>query len=405
MSRSGRRVAYFDCVSGASGDMLLAALIDAGAPLEPIERALGTLPLSGWSLATEPAQRGALRALRVRVRTGDDPTDAHSLADLEATVAAGDLPPGVAGQARAVFQRLAQAEGAVHGTEPATAALHAVGAADAMIDVVGVLSALALLEVGAVYASALPLAGAGQVESGHGPVPLPSPATLELLRGAGAPLRAADPRDQAELVTPTAAALLAELACFERPPMRIERVGVGAGARQLPHRSNVLRVWLGAADAALEPAGVETRAVVVLETTVDDMTAEQVAFARERIAAAGALDVWVTSVAMKKGRSGLQVTVIARPDQEGALAQILLRETSTLGVRVREERRYEAQRESLQFESSLGPVELKRKRLPGEAPQLTPEFEACRRLAERHNLPIAEVYALVLREAAGRLAE
>ena len=185
--------------------------------------------------------------------------------------------------------------------------------------------------------------------------------------------------------------------------MRVDRIGIGAGRRELPHRPNLLRVWLG--EHAAVPAAVEARAIVVLETAVDDMTAEQIAFARERLHTAGALDVWMTGVAMKKGRSGLQLTVIARPNQESALVQTLLRETSTLGVRVRDERRYEADRESLRLESSLGSVELKRKRLPGAPSQIAPEFESCRRLAEQHGLPIAEVYARVQGEAAAQFPD
>jgi len=400
VSGAGDRIAYLDCASGASGDMLLGALLDAGAPLDSIERALRSLPLPVWSLAIENTRRGALRALRARVEVPSDAAQPRTFTDVKALLAAGDLPSGVAARAGAVFGRLVDAEARAHGTDPATTVLHAVGATDAIIDVVGVLSALTLLNVEVVYASPLPLAVEGQAQSGHGPVPLPAPATLELLRGAGAPLRGADPRDKAELVTPTAAALLAEVARFERPAMRIDQIGIGAGARDLPHRPNVLRVWLGSRDATAGAAGVDVRAVVVLETTVDDMSAEQVAFARDRISAAGALDVWITSAAMKKARSGLQFTVIARPHQEGALAEALLRETSTLGVRVRDERRYEVARDTFQFESSLGTAEVKHKRLPGSAVQISPEFEACRRLAEQHDLPITDVYALVQREAA-----
>ena len=403
MSVARERIAYFDCVGGASGDMLLAALIDAGAPLESIQEALRSLPIQGWSLTTAPARRGALRALRVCVNSDTEPGDGRTLADIEALLVSGALPSDVATRALEVFRRLAHAEACAHGTAPEATPLHAVGATDAIVDVVGVITALALLEVGSVYASPVPLAATGQSQSGHGPVPLPAPATLELLRSVAAPLRAADPRDDAELVTPTGAVLLAEFARFERPAMRVDRIGIGAGRRELPHRPNVLRVWLGERAAAV--AAVEARAIVVLETTVDDMTAEQIAFARERLHTAGALDVWMTGVAMKKGRSGLQLTVVARPNQESALVQTLLRETSTLGVRVRDERRYEADRESLRFESSLGSVDLKRKRLPGTPPQIAPEFESCRRLAEQHGLPIAEVYARVQGEAAAQFPD
>ncbi len=396
------RLVYFDCVSGVSGDMLLGALVDAGAPLAEIEAVLRTLPLSGWSLRAEAVQRGGLRALRVHVDCGEGPPEPERrLAQIEQIVRERSLPAGVADRASAVFRRLAEAEAWAHGSEAETVAFHAVGAADAIVDVVGVLAALRLLDIEAVYASALPLAAMGETESGHGPAPLPAQATLELLRAAGAPLRAAAGADHWELVTPTGAALVAELARFERPALRLERIGMGAGARELPHRPNVLRVWLG--EAIDVDAGAGVRPVTVLETTLDDMTAEQVAFARDRIVAGGALDVWITATQMKKGRAGLHLTVIGRPEDEGVLARLLLRETSTLGVRVRDERRYEAERESRRFESSLGSVAVKLKRLPGEPPQVAPEFESCRALAERHRLPIARVFALVQREAEERL--
>lgn len=401
------RLLYLDCVSGVSGDMLFAALVDAGASLSTIEAALQSLPLPGWRLREETVQRGGLRARRLCVELEQpQPEPPRRLAEVEAILTQGALPEEVVRQARSVFGRLAAAEARAHGSTVEAVPFHAVGATDAIIDVVGVLVALRALEVQAVYASPVPLAAGGVTESGHGPAPLPAQATLELLRSVAAPVRAADPCDQWELVTPTGAALLAELAAFRRPALALVQVGVGAGARDLPHRPNVLRAWLGAALAEpsqREPA-IALRPIVVLETTIDDMPAEQVAYVRDQILAAGARDVWLSAVQMKKGRTGLQITVIAQPDQEAAVAHLLLRESTTLGVRVRDERRYEADRETRTFESSLGPVQVKVKRLPGEPPRIAPEFEACRQIAERRRLPITTVFERIQREAAERLA-
>lgn len=403
------RLLYLDCVSGVSGDMLLAALVDAGVSLSTIEAALQSLPLPGWRLREETVQRGGLRARRLCVELEQPPPEPpRHLAEVEAILAQGALPEEVVRQARSVFGRLAAAEARAHGSTLQAVPFHAVGATDAIIDVIGVLVALRALEVQAVYASPVPLAAGGVTESGHGPAPLPAQATLELLRSVAAPVRAADPCDQWELVTPTGAALLAELAVFRRPALQLMQVGVGAGARDLPHRPNVLRAWLGAALAAGEPSpcqpAIALRSIVVLETTIDDMPAEQVAYVRDQILTAGARDVWLSAVQMKKGRTGLQITVIAQPDEEAAIAHLLLRESTTLGVRVRDERRYEADRETLMFESSLGPVQVKVKRLPGDPPRIAPEFEACRQIAERRRLPITTVFERIQREAAEHLA-
>ena len=197
---------------------------------------------------------------------------------------------------------------------------------------------------------------------------------------------------------------MAELATFTRPAMRLDRIGIGAGGRDPAELPNVLRAWLGEAVdvTAGAPTGVQVGRVVVLETTVDDMTPEQLSYAMERVRSAGALDVWAHAVSMKKARSGVQITAIARPESEPALAGALLRETSTLGVRVHEERRYEADRAEREIETPLGSARVKVKQLPGEPLSFAPEFEDCAALAREHARPIAEVFALV--EAAARQA-
>jgi hypothetical protein len=293
-----------------------------------------------------------------------------------------------------VFRALGEVEAKVHGSSVEAVELHEVGAVDAMVDVTGCVVGLRLLGIEAVYASPLPL-GHGEGRGSHGALPLPAPATLELVARAGAPIVEGEgPRG--ELVTPTGAALLTALGRFERPAMRVESVGYGAGGRDPEGRPNVLRVWLGES----EPAGKRMR---LLETNVDDMTPELLAYTQEVLMAAGAADAWFTPIQMKKGRPATMLSVLCQEALESTLVSVLLRETSTLGVRVRDVSRYEAERDVLEFESSLGPAAVKVKRLPGEAPRVAPEYEVCRRIAQERGLPLAEVYRIVAAEAAAQL--
>ena len=296
-----------------------------------------------------------------------------------------------------VFQRLAEAEAKVHGETVETVHLHDVGAIDAIVDVMGTVAGLRLLEVEALGSSALPV-GSGSVEGPHGTLPVPAPATLELLARAKAPVRAAN-GGRGELVTPTGAAIVTALAKFERPEMTLERAGYGAGSREIAGRPNVLRLWVG------EAVTSATRPMLLIETNIDDMTGELLAYARDRLLEAGAADVWFTSIQMKKGRPGVMLSVICTEAEEEAVARLLLRETSTLGVRVRPIQRWEAEREVIEFESSLGSAAVKVKHIPGEPPRVAPEYEACKRIAEVTGLPLADVYRVVEAEGEARIAE
>ncbi len=397
------RIAYLDCFSGVSGDMLLGALLDAGLPLEELRGELAKLPLDGYGLSSRPVQRAGLAATQamVEVREEQPPRTLRDVLDL---IEGASLPASDREQATAVFQRLAEAEATVHGETVETVHLHDVGAVDAVVDVMGTVIGLRLLGVEQVYASALPL-GKGEVEGRHGRLPLPAPATLELLARAGAPLAAAAGEPAGELVTPTGAAIVTTLARFERPEMTLERIGYGAGSRDPEGRPNVLRLWLGEGvhSAALRTGPSAPKPMLLIETNIDDMTAEMLAYVQEKLMASGAADAWFTSIQMKKGRPGVMLSVICSEAVEETMARLLLRETSTLGVRVRAVHRWEAEREALAFESSLGPAAAKVKRLPGEPPRLAPEYEACRGLAERSGLPLAEVYRIVQAEGEAEL--
>jgi uncharacterized protein (TIGR00299 family) protein len=389
------RVAYLDPFSGVSGDMVLGALVDAGLSVDALRDAVATVPVRGYTLGAEKVKRTGIAATRVTVEVSDE-QPARTLGEILGIIGDSALPGSDKEQASAVFRRLAEAEAKVHGETAESVHLHDVGAVDAIVDIVGAVAGLRLLGVDDLYCGALPL-GSGQVSGPHGTLPVPAPATLELIARASAPTRAVD--GAGELVTPTGAALVMTLARFERPEMRIEQVGYGAGSRDPEDRPNVLRLWIG--DAVVT---AEKRQMVVLETNIDDMTPEMLGYALEKVLAEGAADAWFTPIQMKKNRPAVMLSVICSEPEEERVARTLLRETSTLGVRVRPVGRWEAEREVIEFTSSLGPATVKVKRLPGEPPGFAPEYEACRRLAEASGLPLAEVYRVVQTEAESQLA-
>jgi len=394
---------YFDCFSGISGDMALGALLDAGLSLDALRAELAKLQLDGWSVDTERGMRRYLSGTRALVHAPEQATHRH-LSDVQSIIDASALAPALKQRAIQVFTLLAEAEGQVHGIPAGQVHFHEVGALDAIIDIVGVVAGLALLGIEEVYASALPL-GTGWTRAAHGALPLPAPAVLALLAGAHAPTISDD--TPFELVTPTGAALLAGLAEFRRPPMRITRVGYGLGARDL-ERPNVLRVWLGTTDR--EPSA-ENRAPgadnsqfsilnsqfpILLETNIDDQPAEQLAYAIEQLLALGALDAWLTPIQMKKGRAATLLSALVPAELEAAAVALLMRETSTLGLRRRAIERHVAEREIVAVATPLGPVRVKRKRWQGQEMGASPEYEDCARLAREHGLPLREVYALAL---------
>jgi uncharacterized protein (TIGR00299 family) protein len=388
------RLAYLDCFSGVSGDMLLGAIIDCGVSVGDLRGELAKLRLDGYNLSATRVTRSGLAATQAVVEVAGAPAP-RTLGDVLGVIDQSSLPHEDREKAARIFQRLAEAEAKVHGETVEAVHLHDVGAVDAIVDVMGTLAGLRLLDVHEVFASPLP-AGAGAVDGPHGKLPVPAPATLELLSRANAPLRPADGAS-GELVTPTGAAILTIVGRFERPAMTLERAGYGAGSREIEGRPNVLRIWLG------ERTERGVRQMVLIETNIDDMTGEMLGYARDKLLHAGAADVWFTSIQMKKGRPGVALSVICGEAQEEEIARLLLRETSTLGVRVRPVHRWEAERELLAFESSLGPASVKVKRLAGEPPTIAPEYEACKRLAEATGLPLAEVYRIVQAEVVSTL--
>jgi len=377
------RIAYFDCFSGASGDMCLAALVSAGWPSEALIALPARLRLEGVTITVGEARRGPFVATRVEVRAEGRQPHRH-LRHVAAMIEAAELDAGVKAQALTVFERLADAEAEVHGSTREQVHFHEVGAVDALVDVVGTLEGLRSLGVAEVYASPLRL-GRGAVRSEHGLIPVPAPATTLLLRGVPVEM----PDIEAELVTPTGAALLTTLVRHwsGEPAFRLERVGTGAGGRDLKEQPNVLRVLIGEAD----PVAPGIRQVAVLETALDDDNPQFVAALLPRLLEQGARDAMVVPTIMKKGRPGMWLVVVAEPRDAAALALTVMRETSTLGVRTRLERRYEVERRTAEVETPFGRIALRIATLPGGEERAAPEFESVRAAAERAGRPLREV--------------
>jgi len=380
-------IIYVDAFSGASGDMLLGALLDAGLPEPALREVLARLPVGGYELQVRREKRGALVGTRAEVRLAAAEHHHRRLADIEKIIAGAGLPGRAAEWATAIFRRLAEAEAKVHGTTPAEVLFHEVGAVDSIVDIVGVAAGLAILGVERIEASPLPM-GSGYVETAHGRLPVPAPAVVELARGV--PTRECP--EPGELVTPTGAAILVTLA--ERfgpmPPMVVEAVGYGAGARQGERVPNLLRVVLGRPVAEADAA--EADEVWQLEANLDDASGETLGAAAQALFAAGALDVWLTPVTMKKGRPGVVLGCLADDAALEAVEAAVFRGTTTFGLRRWRVRRTKLAREHVQVATAFGPVRIKVGRRGGRVVTAMPEYEDCLRLAEAKGLAFREVY-------------
>jgi len=379
------KLAYFDCPSGAAGDMILGALVDAGCPLERLRSGLAGLDVRGFELTASEVRRAGFRGVKIDVGLEPRGHPPRRLPDILALIEKSRLSPWVKEQGSRIFRRLAEAEGRAHGQPPHEVELHDVGAVDAIVDVLGSCIGLEALAIGAVHVSPFPV-GRGTAPGPHGPIPVPAPATLELLKGAPV----FDNGIPGELVTPTGAAILSTLAegMGGLPPMRLQAVGLGAGARELPI-PNLLRLLVGESDAPLGDEAVESLAIV--ETTLDDMNPQLFEPLMERLLEAGAVDVYLTPVIMKRSRPGVVLTVSCPPDMTSTLTDLIFQETTTLGIRWREQRRIRLARELRRLSTSHGPVTFKVARRGGRVVQVSPEFEEVRRLARERGLPVRDL--------------
>lgn len=376
-------ILHFDCFSGASGDMIVGALIDLGVDGQEVQDALSQLGVPDLKVSFGRVQRGGLSGTQFQVETSGKQSH-RGLQDILDLLAASGLPPGTQGMAREIFQRICEVEARLHGIPLERVHLHEVGALDSIADVVAAAFCLDRLAPSRITSSALPT-GSGTVNCEHGVLPVPAPATLELLRGV--PIYPG-PVAQ-EMVTPTGAAILTTAAqeFGPLPRMTVRRTGFGAGTRENPGHPNLLRVIMGDAD----PSGSQETSIVVTETNVDDMSPQDVAPLMDRLFEAGAVDVFVTPVQMKKNRPGLLVTVLAPESAHQAVCERLFHETTTIGLRYHRASRWELDREIEPVETRFGPVAMKISRLAGKVVQVSAEYEDCRRLADEHGIAVDEV--------------
>ncbi len=423
------KLAYLECPTGIAGDMCLGVLVDVGVPLEYlIEKLLALGIEQEYKLRAESVHRNGQLATKVHVDLSDDHHhhhhDSHShhqgrhLPEIERLITAAKLPPRAQAWSLAVFRQLAEAEGAVHGIPPEQVHFHEVGAVDAIVDIVGTCLGLDWLGISVnhnglplLYCSALPTGG-GTVRAAHGQLPVPVPAVLKLWEMRGCPVYSNGIKR--ELVTPTGAAIATTLAIdFGSPPaMILQRVGLGAGSRDLPI-PNILRLWLG--EVRSQEEGVSRQesqsiypgdpspsleTISVLETQIDDLSPQAIGYVFEALFAAGAVDVFTQPIGMKKSRPGFLLTVICHPEQLSSCEAVLFRETTTLGIRRSIQQRAILQREIQQVETEYGAVRVKVAWMGKEEERhitnVQPEYEDCAKLARQHNLSWREVHRIAL---------
>src|SRR5437867_5137889 len=390
------RILYFDCIAGISGDMALAALVDAGADFKVVRDHLASLPVEAFDIEIEDVETHGIAAKRVHVHA-ETAGVIRTYANIRSLLDQAEFPPEARSLAQRIFRRLAEAEAAVHRREIEQVTFHEIGAVDSIADICGTALAVTLLGVERVFSSAVPT-GFGVVKTQHGSMPIPAPAVVELLRGApmyskGVPM---------ELVTPTGAAILASLVegFGEMPAMRTDAVGYGAGTQRTDF-ANILRVLVGEADPSVGPTPVEhsTTGEIVLETNLDDLNPELYEYVLERLFAAGAQDAWLTPIVMKKSRPAVKVSVLCASSRENDIREVLFQETGTLGVRAVPVVKHALGREQREVQTEHGTVGVKIAYLDGRAVTVAPEFEDCVRVAREAGIPARDVHQEAIRLA------
>jgi len=384
------KIAYLDCSSGISGDMFLAALLDAGLELDPLLDELRKVQLAGYEFRCARALRGGLTATQVEIDIGQPQPERH-LREIRQLLKGSALIEEVKTRALKMFDRLGEVEGKLHGKPVAEIHFHEVGAVDAILDIVGACVGIKMLGIEEFTCSPLNVGGGG-VETAHGTLPVPAPATAELLKGA--PIYSSGV--EGELVTPTGAVIVATLASSfgPMPPIKVARIGYGAGSRNYPRHPNVARLFVGERAEVLnsEPAVHNPGQVVtVIEANVDDMSPQLYGYLVERALAAGALDITCASIQMKKNRPGLEITVLCTPERAETLAQLLFEETTTIGLRILEAGRLVLDREMVNVETPYGTVRVKVAKRAGKVMNVAPEYDDCQRLAAERSVPLKEV--------------
>jgi len=384
--------AYFDCFSGISGDMTLGALINLGAPVDWLQNELTRLPLKHFKLTATTVMRNGIRATLASVET-EDSGHSRDYKKIKSLLENCPLSAAVKSRSLSVFEKLARAEAGIHGCAVHEVHFHELGGIDAIVDIVGTALCLEKLGIHQVISSRIPL-GSGFVQCRHGRLPVPAPATIEILKETPAYGTDVD----GELVTPTGAAILTSLAesFGPLPPMQVKKTGYGAGQRELADRPNVLRIILGLPADSID--GLQSDQIIILETAIDDMNPELFGFVMERLYEDGALDVCWIPVHMKKNRPGTLVQVLCREDGKDRLIRRLLSETTSLGVRYYKAARKLLVREQLTIQTSFGEIQVKRITDPDGGQRLVPEYDVCKEIALNRNLPLRVVYETIAKE-------
>lgn len=383
------KIAYLDCFSGISGDMLLGALLNAGLPEQLLKRELKRLELDRYSLRVTSAQRMHLTGCQITIKTAGHHHAHRTFSDIRRIISASTLSSGVKDFSITVFRKLAEAEAHIHRTTPSRVHFHEVGALDSVIDIVGTAIAMDYFSLDRIYASPLPLAS-GLISSQHGVIPLPAPASLALLQDVpvyGIPLHE-------ELVTPTGAALITSLTSRfgPMPPMKIHGIGYGVGSRELSDRPNMLRVILGEQDA-----DAHADQVLILEANIDNMNPEIYDYLMDRLFAAGALDVSLAPLQMKKNRPGVLLKIICRPEKKGELSAVVFQESTTSGIRCYQAERIKLPRRVKKIHTPYGRLEVKIVTYPDGSIAASPEYEQCKMIAQKCRIPLKKVYLEIAR--------
>ena len=379
------KTAYFDCFAGCGGDMIVAAMIDAGLDADFLQSRLDSLGIADLAIKVEKVMRCGISALHF---TPSAPGEQHhrKLSDIIAIIQHSDIGESAKGHAAEIFRKLAEVEGRIHAKDVEAIHFHEVGAVDSIVDIVSACVGFDAIGVEEVCCSALSVGG-GTVQSAHGLLPVPAPATVELLRQAGAPI-VGGPVDS-ELLTPTAAAILTHFAgrFGAMPPMTVQATGYGAGTRQFDNLPNVLRLVVGQTE---KPAAVAD-CVCVLECNIDDADGETVGFAMDRLLDAGALDVFTTAIGMKHNRPAVMLSVISPPSKAGDLERIIFGEGLTLGIRRQLIARSKLARLSVTVRTEFGEVRIKTGSLQGRVVSAKPEYADCAEAAQKHGIPLKQV--------------
>ncbi len=405
-------IAYFDCFSGISGDMILGALVDAGISPGELENQLSCLQVKGYKLRVKKAKRAGLRATKVDVVLKEEgkrqKKESRKFKDIEKIIRMSTLPIGIKQKGLNIFKRLFKAEAKVHGKKMQNVHLHELAAVDCIVDIFGTLIGLDALGIKTVYSSALNL-GSGTMKTEHGLLPVPAPATVELLRGI--PVYSSD--ISFELTTPTGAVLISSIASKfgPTPNMNISKIGVGAGSKNLKEQPNVLRLLVGqitesctmrnrsghrALYHAVQGRAQTEDSVVVIETNIDDMNPQVYEYVIDKLFKTGALDVFLTQVIMKKGRPGIKLTVICSEDKKGKLIDVILKETTSIGLRFYRAERNILQRKIKSINTKFGRVNVKVSELKKKRRKISVEYEDCKKIAKKFNIPLLEVMKTIV---------